>query len=149
MFGLEALSITQKMRGLEGQVEKYDAEKLRLEEIHQLELEGAKNSLDAVYVQMDELNLELVESKTEKNTLLIEVEKLKVEVEQSNQNLQLLEDELLQFKERFRSVNSELKVYKSSSYTRYEVKHMVDELNRYRIKEKQAQYLEPTQKPLT
>ncbi|MBU6149638.1 MAG: hypothetical protein KGQ54_05530, partial [Verrucomicrobia bacterium] len=44
--------------------------------------------------------------------------------------------------ERFRGINSELKVYKSSSYTRYEVKHMVDELNRFRIREKQAMLLQ-------
>ncbi|MFZ4773076.1 MAG: hypothetical protein ACOYK9_03695 [Chlamydiia bacterium] len=137
-FGLESLEIYQKVRGFESQVEGIDREKERLEKMHQNEVEQLKNSITICYSEMDELNQNLLK---EKESLTIS----QTENATFQETLGSLEEELAQLKERFRAVNSELKVYKSSSYTRYEVKHMVDELNRFRIREKQAALLKKEQ----
>lgn len=140
-FGLETLQITQKMRSLEGQIGAFEGIKTKLEENHQYELENIKSSLGGLYVELDESAKKLLFEKNQTEKLELELEKEKTLVEALQQTSHLLEQELVEFKEKFRVVNSELKVYKSSSYSRYEVKHMVDELNRYRIREKQATLL--------
>lgn len=140
-FGLETLQITQKMRSLEGQIGAFEGIKTKLEENHQYELENIKSSLGGLYVELDESAKKLLFEKNQTEKLELELEKEKTLVESLQQTSHLLEQELVEFKEKFRVVNSELKVYKSSSYSRYEVKHMVDELNRYRIREKQATLL--------
>jgi len=126
-FGLESLQVYQKVRSYEGQIENFDREKERLEQAHQYTLEQKQSMIDNCFSEMDELN----------RTLSVDREILT----ETQVMLTALEEELAQLKDRFRAVNSELKVYKSSSYTRYEVKHMVDELNRFRIREKQQSLL--------
>ncbi len=126
-FGLESLQVYQKVRSYEGQIENFDREKERLEQAHQYTVEQKQSMIDNCFAEMDELN----------RTLSVDREILT----ETQVTLTALEEELAQLKDRFRAVNSELKVYKSSSYTRYEVKHMVDELNRFRIREKQQSLL--------
>ncbi|MBM3195792.1 MAG: hypothetical protein FJZ62_03485 [Chlamydiae bacterium] len=140
-FGLETLQITQKMRSLEAQLGTFEAEKTKLEENHQHDLEDLKGSLNVLYAELDDSSQKLTDEKNQKESVMLEWEKEKALVETMQQSVNLLDEELIEMKEKFRAVNSELKVYKSSSYTRYEVKHMVDELNRYRVKEKQASLL--------
>jgi cell division protein ZapA (FtsZ GTPase activity inhibitor) len=140
-FGLETLQITQKMRSLEAQLGTFETEKTKLEQNHQHDLEDLKSSLNVLYAELDDSSQKLTDEKNQKESVMLELEKEKALVETMQQSVNLLDEELIEMKEKFRAVNSELKVYKSSSYTRYEVKHMVDELNRYRIKEKQASLL--------
>jgi|694.fasta_scaffold121797_4 hypothetical protein len=140
-FGLETLQITQKMRSLEAQLGTFETEKTKIEQNHQHDLEDLKSSLNVLYAELDDSSQKLTDEKNQKESVMLELEKEKALVETMQQSVNLLDEELIEMKEKFRAVNSELKVYKSSSYTRYEVKHMVDELNRYRIKEKQASLL--------
>lgn len=140
-FGLETLQITQKMRSLEAQLGTFETEKTKIEQNHQHDLEDLKSSLNLLYAELDDSSQKLTDEKNQKESVMLELEKEKALVETMQQSVNLLDEELIEMKEKFRAVNSELKVYKSSSYTRYEVKHMVDELNRYRIKEKQASLL--------
>jgi cell division protein ZapA (FtsZ GTPase activity inhibitor) len=140
-FGLETLQITQKMRSLEAQLGTFETEKTKIEQNHQHDLEDLKSSLNVLYAELDDSSQKLTDEKNQKESVMLELEKEKALVETMQQSVNLLDEELIEMKEKFRAVNSELKVYKSSSYTRYELKHMVDELNRYRIKEKQASLL--------
>ena len=140
-FGLETLQITQKMRSLEAQLGTFETEKTKIEQNHQHDLEDLKSSLNVLYAELDDSSQKLTDEKNQKESVMLELEKEKALVETMQQSVNLLDEELIEMKEKFRAVNSELKVYKSSSYTRYEVKHMVDELNRYRVKEKQASLL--------
>ena len=142
IFGLESMQITQKMGSLQTLVDNFDCIKARLEESHQHELEALKTSMDAVYGEMDEISRHLDLEKEAHQKSILDLEKERALVTSVQESIALVEEELDQLKERFRGINSELKVYKSSSYTRYEVKHMVDELNRFRIREKQAMLLQ-------
>ncbi len=144
-FGLETLQITQKMRSYEGQIGAFEAVKAKLEESHQHELENVKSSLSGLYVELDESSKKLLMEKNQIENLELALEKEKFLADSMQQATVNLEQELLEIREKFRVVNSELKVYKSSSYSRYEVKHMVDELNRYRVREKQALLLSSQQ----
>ena len=141
IFGLETLQIAQKMRSFEGQVGGFETEKGRLIQNHQSELEHMRSTTDSLYGELDEASKALCEEKLLKEAVHLSLEKERALLETLHQTILDLEDEMGKMKEKFRVVNSELKVYKSSSYTRYEVKHIVDELNRYRVKEKQAALL--------
>jgi hypothetical protein len=141
IFGLETLQIAQKMRSFEGQVGGFETEKGRLIQNHQSELEHMRSTTDSLYGELDEASKALCEEKLLKEAVQLSFEKERALLETLQQTILDLEDEMGKMKEKFRVVNSELKVYKSSSYTRYEVKHIVDELNRYRVKEKQAALL--------
>jgi uncharacterized protein YfkK (UPF0435 family) len=98
-----------------------------------------------LYVELDESSKKLLTEKNQIENLELALEKEKFLADSMQQATVNLEQELLEIREKFRVVNSELKVYKSSSYSRYEVKHMVDELNRYRVREKQALLLSSQQ----
>ena len=142
IFGLESMQITQKMGSLQTLVDSFEAVKARIEESHQHELEALKTSMQAIYGEMDEISKQLDLEKEAHQDAILDLEKERALVTSMQETHVLVEEELSQLKERFRGINSELKVYKSSSYTRYEVKHMVDELNRFRIREKQASLLQ-------
>ena len=142
IFGLESMQITQKMGSLQTLVDSFEAVKARIEESHQHELEALKTSMQAIYGEMDEISKQLDLEKEAHQGAILDLEKERALVTSMQETHVLVEEELSQLKERFRGINSELKVYKSSSYTRYEVKHMVDELNRFRIREKQASLLQ-------
>lgn len=142
IFGLESMQITQKMGSLQTLVDSFEAVKARLEEAHRHELEALKTSMQAIYGEMDEISKQLDLEKEAHQGAILDLEKERALVTSMQETHVLVEEELSQLKERFRGINSELKVYKSSSYTRYEVKHMVDELNRFRIREKQASLLQ-------
>jgi hypothetical protein len=142
IFGLESMQITQKMGSLQTSVDSFETVKARIEEAHRHEVEELKTSMDAIYGEMDEISRHLDLEKEAHQGALLDLEKERALISSMQEANALVEEELNQLKERFRGINSELKVYKSSSYTRYEVKHMVDELNRYRIREKQALLLQ-------
>lgn len=141
IFGLETLQIAQKMRSYEGQVGGFETEKGRLIQNHQSEIDHMRSTADSLYGELDEASKALSEEKLLKEAAQLSLEKERALLETLQQTILDLEDEMGKMKEKFRVVNSELKVYKSSSYTRYEVKHIVDELNRYRVKEKQLALL--------
>lgn len=141
IFGLETLQIAQKMRSFEGQVGGFETEKGRLIQNHQSEIDHMRSTADSLYGELDEASKALSEEKLLKEAAQLSLEKERALLEALQQTILDLEDEMGKMKEKFRVVNSELKVYKSSSYTRYEVKHIVDELNRYRVKEKQLALL--------
>ncbi|MBM3196958.1 MAG: hypothetical protein FJZ61_03120 [Chlamydiae bacterium] len=141
IFGLETLQIAQKMRSFEGQVGGFETEKGRLIQNHQSEIDHMRSTADSLYGELDEASKALSEEKLLKEAAQLGLEKERALLETLQQTILDFEDEMGKMKEKFRVVNSELKVYKSSSYTRYEVKHIVDELNRYRVKEKQLALL--------
>jgi peptidoglycan hydrolase CwlO-like protein len=109
-FGLETLQITQKMRSLEAQLGTFETEKTKLEQNHQHDLEDLKSSLNVLYAELDDSSQKLTDEKNQKESVMLELEKEKALVETMQQSVNLLDEELIEMKEKFRAVNSELKV---------------------------------------
>lgn len=141
-FALEAKALSHQVVDLkeelfafEGEVEKLKG-KLSSHEEEREEIEKR------FFKELDEAKEALITLRRYSEASCRELEKEREQNERNELSIKEYIIEITAFKEKAKQLSQELKVYKASSYTRLDVKHLLDQVNSLRVQLKQSKLVE-------